>query len=222
MDPDDQRSHAEANGLPNGTLEDTPNTELTMVRDDLASIPEYSLPAGYRFRTYRAGDDAVWVSLHRIGEPFIHVSHRLFEEQFGGAMDALDDRMFFVETLAGQPVGTITAWWEKDRHALDESGRIHWVIVHPEHRGLGIAKAMMTKAMRRLLRSHARAMLGTSARRLHALKLYLDFGFLPKNAEMQDLDVARAWWHVQSVLEHPRLQEFLSRTPNVNYNDSGR
>jgi GNAT superfamily N-acetyltransferase len=187
------------------------NVSFHMVRDDLATFPTYELPAGYRFRMYREGDDVTWTDLQMAAEPFIRVTPELFVREYGNDLDALPERMFFVETEAGEPAGSISAWWERDRHNPTERGRIHWVVVHPNHQRRGITKPMMTRAMQRLAVSHPSAMLGTSSGRIWAVKVYLDFGFYPDPAEVEATpQVAEAWHSVQQRLNHPLLAKFLS------------
>ena len=61
----------------------------------------YELPAGYRFRMFREGDDVTWTDLHVAAEPYIQVTPALFIREYGSDRDALPDRMFFVETDSG-------------------------------------------------------------------------------------------------------------------------
>ncbi|GAB3422831.1 GNAT family N-acetyltransferase [Flindersiella endophytica] len=186
------------------------NASVLMVRDDVAGFPLHELPAGYRFRLYREGDDVTWTELQLAAEPYVEVTPALFVREFGADRDALTDRMFFVETVDGEPAASITAWWERDRHSPTERGRIHWVVVHPDHQRRGLTKPMMTRAMQRLARSHSSAMLGTSAGRTWALKVYLDFGFYPDPAELEAKpEVAAAWRDVQERLDHPLLARSL-------------
>ena len=181
-----------------------------MIRDGVADFPLHDLPAGYRFRTYGEGDDRVWTNLHLAAEPYIKVTPDLFINEFHADRDALTDRMFFVETSEGEPAASISAWWERDRYNPTERGRIHWVVVHPDHQRRGITKPMMTRAMQRLALSHRKAMLGTSSGRTWALKVYLDFGFYPDPVELESKpDVAAGWRGVQECLNHPLLAENL-------------
>lgn len=183
-----------------------PNVEVTMVRATLLDIPIYPLPPGYRARMYREGDAETWTAIQLAAEPFIKVTPELFWSQYGDALDALPDRMFFIETDAGEPAASISAWWERDRNNPDDRGRIHWVVVHPAHQRRGLTKPMMTLAMQRLARSHRAAMLGTHAVRPYAIKVYLDFGFLPDEAEMRAKpEVAEAWHLLATQLPHPEL-----------------
>jgi GNAT superfamily N-acetyltransferase len=185
-----------------------PDYSFTMLRGDLAAIPQYTLPAEYRFRLYQPGDGAAWRALHLAAEPFITVTEDFFEREFGDHVDALPDRMFFVEAADGTIAGTITAWWEQVRENPGGRGRIHWVAVHPAHQRRGLTKSMMTVAMERLAQSHTSALLGTSSGRPWAVKVYLDFGFRPEPSELADPQVYAAWTAVQSVLHHPALTSF--------------
>jgi GNAT superfamily N-acetyltransferase len=188
----------------------TTNVSVHMIRDDMVDFPQYQLPAGYRFRMYRDGDDVTWTNLHIAAEPFFEVTPELFVREYGEHRDALPDRMFFVETETGEAIASISAWWERDRHNPTEPGRIHWVVVHPNHQRRGITKPMMTRAMQRLAASHPSAMLGTSTGRIWALKVYLDFGFYPDPAEFESKpEVIAAWRQVQEQLNHPLLAKSL-------------
>lgn len=186
------------------------NTSVQMVRGDLNDFPVYELPAGYRFRMYEEGDERTWTELHVAAERYVEVTAELFGREFGADRDALPDRMFFVETVEGEPAGSISAWWERDRNKPAERGRIHWVVVHPNHQRRGLTKPMMTRAMRRLALDHPSAMLGTSSGRTWALKVYLDFGFSPDPVELDTKpEVAAAWRDVHQRLNHPVLARVL-------------
>ncbi|RIK38397.1 MAG: hypothetical protein DCC57_20940 [Chloroflexi bacterium] len=203
-----------ANRAPESTAPDNmplENTSFNMVRDDMQGFPLYELPPGYQFRTYQPGDDVTWTRLNQAAEPFFEVKPELWQSQFGGDVDALPGRMFFVTTGSGEVVGSITAWWEKERANPGERGRIHWVMVHPAHQGRGLSKPMMTRAMQRLAESHPAAVLGTSSGRIWAVKVYLDFGFLPNAEEIAEKpEVLAAWQQVQRRLNHPALGAWLA------------
>lgn len=187
------------------------NVKVYMVRDDMADFPRYELPPGYRFRMFREGDDVTWTTLQAAAEPFFEVTPALFIREYDANRDALPDRMYFVETEAGEPAASISAWWERDRHNRSERGRIHWVVVHPDHQRRGITKPMMTRAMERLAASHPSAMLKTSTGRVWAIKVYLDFGFYPDPVELESKpEVADAWLQLQSLLNHPLLEKSLA------------
>jgi GNAT superfamily N-acetyltransferase len=176
-----------------------------MVRDNCADIPRHVLAAGYRFRPFASGDDRLWTDLQQASEPLFDIADDLFNQQYGTHRADLPDRLWFVETEAGDAVASISAWWEHEPPTPRDRGRIHWVVVHPEHRRRGISKAMMTKAMERLARSHPSAMLGTSSGRPWAVKLYLDFGFRPDPGQLERPEIQQGWRDVQSILGHRTL-----------------
>ena len=134
----------------------------------------------------------------------------MVQRQFGDRLPALPNRMYFVETEVGRAIASITAWWDANWRDTGDWGRIHWVVVHPDYQRRGLTKPMMTHAMRRLAQSHARATLGTSAGRPWAVKVYLDFGFMPDPAELSDPKIYQAWQDVQTIIQHPVLQTVLS------------
>jgi GNAT superfamily N-acetyltransferase len=199
---------------PSGESQSRPapeNVDVDMVRDDIVGFPQVELPRGYRFRMWRPGDDATWTAIQLAAEPYIKVTPELYVRQFGAHEDALPDRMFFVETDAGEAVASITAWWERDRYNPDERGRIHWVVVHPAHQRRGITKPMMTAAMTKLAQHYRKAMLGTSVGRVWAIKVYLDFGFYPDPNQWEKPEIREGWHRVQAQLNHPSLAHWIDR-----------
>ncbi|HTL52613.1 MAG TPA: GNAT family N-acetyltransferase [Planctomycetota bacterium] len=182
------------------------NVQVNMLRDSAAAVPQYALPAGYRFRIWRPGDDATWTTVQRRAEPFLTIGDDLFEKQFGDRRAALPERMFFVETAAGDAIGTISAWWKPEWRDGREWGQIHWVAVVPEHQGKGLSKPMMTHAMNCLLARHARTMLGTSTGRVYAIKVYLDYGFVPAPDEFSNPEILQGWKELNAILNHPLLK----------------
>lgn len=177
------------------------------------------LPSRYQIRTYVPGDEKIWTHIQRETEPFFAVGADLFEEQFGSQEQALFDRMFFLDHVDGSghaiSVGTATAWWQ-DEWTLDnqisrgEWAQVHWVAIRPQFQGKGLAKPLMDQVMQRMVRSHNRAMLGTSTGRIWAIKVYLDYGFVPDEDELSDPAVNKAWKQVHRILNHPNLAPLLA------------
>ena len=125
------------------------------------------------------------------------VNEQTFTKSFGGDLRAMERRCLFLVSPQGRDVGTTTAWYDR-KYAGQAWGRIHWVALSFEVQGKGLSKPMMTEAMNLLNRlGHRRAILGTQAPRLAAIKLYLDFGFVP---DMSVPDADRAWRMVQTHL----------------------
>lgn len=183
---------------------------VTMDCDSLKGFPHFALPMGYTIRGYQAGDEAAWIQLHKIGDSIstCEFNEALFRKEFGWDVESLRSRMFYVVAPDGEIVGTTTAWFTDEETSR---GRIHWVIVHPQHRQQGISKAMLGHAMQRLAQSHEQAMLVTSLDRPWAIKLYLDFGFLPAPSEASDPGHFDGWAALQKTLNHPRLADWLEQ-----------
>ena len=178
------------------------NYSVRMLRENMENIPQFPIPEGYAIRNYRRNEGHIWTRILKAGEPYMKIDDGLFDREFGRYLSVLEDRSFYLTTDAGEEIGTITAWWQN----IDGEvwGQIHWVVIHPDYQGRGLSKPMMSVAMTRLRQSHERCFLGTSTGRMAAIKVYLDFGFIP------DLSVENsraAWTEVASVLEHPILKE---------------
>lgn len=186
------------------------NVHVFMLRDSAAPTPQFALPAGYRFRNYRDGDETTWLDLQRRTEPYHQISDDLFRKTFSQAPETLPERMFFVQTDAGDDIGTITAWWKPDWRDGREWGQIHWVAVLPSHQGKGLSKPMMSHTMNVMLKHHQRTMLGTSTGRVYAIKVYLDFGFIPAPDQFSDPAILTGWREVQATLNHPLLKSLLA------------
>ena len=191
-------------------MTDLPDVGVHMIRPTLDDLPAWPLPAGYCVRPYCTGDIDAWVRLHRDAEPFFEVTEAHFQESFGAHLDALPDRMFFVQSTTGEDVGTVTAWWQDDWQGRGAWGQLHWVVVARAHQRRGLAKPMTLLALRRIAQDHDRAMLGTNAQRLWALKSYLDCGFTPDPAERTQAAVVDGWRAVQQTLHHPLVELWLN------------
>ena len=190
------------------TVVSVPGLDVSMECDDLVNFPRCTFPPGYAIRPYQPGDEGAWQHLHRIGDPLstADFNDAFFVDQFGSDLELLRSRMFYVVAANGEIAGSISAWFTDEQ---PQRGMIHWVIVHPGHRRRGLTKPMMTQAMERLAQSHQRAMLGTSLARPWAVKVYLDFGFLPAAAEWNDPLQVQGWASLQKRLNHPRLATWL-------------
>lgn len=178
------------------------NYSVRMIREHMEDIPQFPIPKGFAMRNYRPNEGAIWTRIQRAAEPHFDVDDQLFVREFKRDFRALEDRSFYLTTDAGEEIGTITAWWQPDLNGEDW-GQIHWVAIHPDYQGRGLAKPMMSVAMAYLKRFHERSFLGTSSGRIPAIKVYLDFGFYP---DLERENSQQAWAEVASVLEHPVLR----------------
>ncbi|MCE5279645.1 MAG: GNAT family N-acetyltransferase [Planctomycetaceae bacterium] len=175
---------------------------VMMVRLHMNDIPQNALPEGYTLRGMRNGDQALWVDIWRDAEPFFPIGEDLFEAQFGLDAALWARRCLLVFDSRGLAAATTSAWF--NRNFLGEDyGQIHWVATRRAYQGKGLAKAMMTEACNRLAKWHAKAFLGTQTKRTGAIRLYLDYGFVPL---IQSADDERAWDAVRRNLTHPNLE----------------
>ena len=179
------------------------NYGVRMTREDMNDIPEFALPEGFGIRNYRPDEGYIWTRIQKAAEPYIKVDDELFDREFGKRLKAMEDRSFYLITDDGEEIGTITAWWQDDWRGK-KWGQIHWVAIHPDYQGRGLAKPMMSVAMQCLKQSHERCFLGTATQRIAAIKVYLDFEFYP---DLEAEKSQEAWTEVASVLEHPILKE---------------
>ncbi|KPK59487.1 MAG: hypothetical protein AMK73_08615 [Planctomycetes bacterium SM23_32] len=175
---------------------------VNMVRPHLRGIPDVRFPAGFGIRSMRPGEASVWTDIQRDAEPFLDdITDELFYREFGSDLPATARRCFFIVDDRGVAVGTLSAWYDRDFKGQDH-GRIHWVAVRPAYRRRGLAKAGMSYALQRMAEWHERAYLVTQTKRLPAIRMYLDFGFVP---DLEPDGARQAWREVREQLPHPLL-----------------
>lgn len=188
--------------LPSGTRSSPPsgNEKIQMRRQSLTGIPDYPVAGGYRLRRYRRGDEVAWIAIHRVADPYHDATFTLFARAFGPDPALLAQRQYYLIDPGGTPVGTATAWFPPDNCA-GALGRVHWVAIHPEHQGRGLAKPLMSRVCRRLRElGHTQAYLTTSSARLPAINLYRHFGFEP---DVRNDREAAVWADLLAVLAAP-------------------
>ncbi len=186
-----QAAEAELEGMP-----------LIMIRPHLRDIPQAELPPGFSIRAMRPGEAGVWTDIERDAEPYLTVGDDLFYQEFGSDLPATLRRCFFIVNEKGVAVATISAWYSRDFKGQDW-GRVHWVATRPAYRRRGLAKAGLSYTLNRLAEWHERACLDTSTRRIPAIKMYLDFGFVP---DLDQPNAREAWRQVREALDHPALE----------------
>lgn len=150
--------------------------QLHMVfpEDKLERVSPPDIPAGYRLRTFREGDEQAYIQLmRRCG----------FEgwDAFASVLQmALPEGLFFiVHEASGEIVATaVSNHRPKSMHP--SGGELGWVAVDPDHRGKGLGRAVCSAVLRRMNRAgYSRVYLSTDDHRLAALKVYLKLGFVP-------------------------------------------
>lgn len=167
--------------------EGTKLINVRMVREDLDDIGVHPLPAGYTIRLFKKGDEGhferIWIEADEEGQ----AKEGLFEEEFGGKVDKVRERMHFVCDGSGRPVATATAWYNEDWQR-QSWGVVHWVAVAPEAQGEGLSKALMTAVLQRMKElGHERVYLITQTVRMRAIGVYFRFGFKPWRGSEEDV-----------------------------------
>jgi len=180
--------------------------EVFMIRPHLRDIPQVPFPAGFGIRAMRLDESALWTDIQRDAEPHFPIADDLFHSQFDDYLQATQWRSFIVTNEKGVGVGVVSAWFDRDFKGEDY-GMIHWIAIRQSYQGVGLGKAALSFALNQLSQWHERAYLGTQTRRIPAITMYLNFGFLP------DLDPPGArevWREVAAQLQHPALERALS------------
>jgi ribosomal protein S18 acetylase RimI-like enzyme len=177
--------------------------EVLMIRTNMEGLPHVAPPSGFRIRTYQEGDALEWVRIHELADQYNKVTLETFQCEFGYDIEAMRGRGFFIETDAGEVIGTATAWYDGAFEG-EPYGRVHWVAIIPEYQGRGLAKPLLSAVMEHLAQSHDKAYLVTSSARIPAIHLYLEYGFQPF---LHNVESLRAWDLVSTQLDHPLLRK---------------
>ena len=160
-----------------------PYAGLYMHRAPGSRIPENQLPDGYRFSLYNDGDEASWAKIEtsvlEFDSEFAALLH--FNEKFKPYAFELYKRCLFIERENGEKIATATAWWDK------AGGRrrpwLKWVAVIPRCQGLGLGKALVSKATKLMaeLEGDVGFYLHTQTWSYKAVNIYLAHGYQPTN-----------------------------------------
>lgn len=175
---------------------------VTMIRDNMKNILEIPFPDGFSIRPMKLDDGSLWTDIERDAEIYFPITDDIFYNEFGRDLQATQWRGFIITNDKGVGVGTITAWYNR-RFKGKDYGQIHWVAIRPAYQGKGLGKSALSYALNLLAQWHERCFLQTQTKRLNAIKLYLDFGFVP------DMDIPYAeeiWREVKINLRHPALE----------------
>lgn len=160
-----------------------------MALRNLAGAPVFAAPEGFGVRSWRPGDEEVWLSIHREADRFNTFGPDTFEKQFGGDAERLAVRQLYLCDAAGAAIGTSTAWFGDETRP--GWGRVHWVALRPGFQGRGLSKPLLFATLKRLAQlGHDKAYLTTDTQRRAAIGLYLAFGFEP---EVRNEEERSAW-----------------------------
>lgn len=157
-----------------------PYAEIWMVRTRELPINNFPLPNGFSLAFYQAGDDLAWAEIETAVAEFAREDEALkyFNRTFARHPEELEKRMVFIETEAGEKIGTATAWWKETadgaRYPL-----VHWVAIKPDYQGRGLSKPLMSKVLQVLqdLENHDSIVLHTQTWSHVAIQMYEKFDF---------------------------------------------
>lgn len=180
-----------------------------MLRKAGMPIPVFPLPQGFRFAMYQDGDESAWARIETSVDEFDSefAALMLFKEQFIPHKDELYRRCLFIETDEGVKVATTNAWWSfvyEDRRPsllkrIDARGEwlrgditkerrawIHWVSVDASYQGLGLGKAVVSRAMEimRDVEGDVDMYLTTQTWSYKAIDIYKKCGFEPTDEKI--------------------------------------
>ena len=176
--------------------------EIFMLRPNLDDIPVYELQKPFKLRNYHVGDEENWFQIYKAADQYNKIYSAMFKEYFGADEEKLGRRQFYICNADDETVATATSWYNEDYHG-ENLGRVHWVAVHPEYQGMGLAKPLISNVLQRLKGlGHEKCYLRTLSVRTPAICLYLSFGFRPDIRSEEDLQI---WQKIGQRLNHPEI-----------------
>ncbi|MDB5082266.1 MAG: hypothetical protein JWP00_4190 [Chloroflexi bacterium] len=174
---------------------------LVMVRENMAGLPSFQLPEGYKIRTFVKGDEHLWAKIEKLAGEFDNEERALehFQKEFGPFVAEMEDRCFILEDPQGEAIGTATAWYGTFENEI--RGRVHWVGIVPGYQGKKLSKPLLGAVMMRLAAQYQKAYLTTQTKSYRAVNMYLDFGFVPYNSNDSYETYIEGWQLMEGLLD---------------------
>jgi len=184
----------------------TRQLEMVWPYANLTSPPAVVVPAGYRLRTYRPGDDAAWFEV-------------MAEAGFGAwdepRLRPWRSRILPASWIVAEHIATgqlVATAFALHNHNEDHpcGGELGWVAARPEHQGHGLGMAVCAAVTARLLdMSYRNVHLYTEDFRLAALRTYFKLGYVPFfAATLRDTDeMTQRWQRVCAAVDWPFTPE---------------
>jgi mycothiol synthase len=168
------------------------------------------IPDGYQLRPYRDGDERPLLPLFaREGWELDSAHWRDYKDR------ALPNGLFILwHAASGIPVGTAGAIHNPrgPRYFFPFGGALADLIVHPEHRGRGLGRALTALVVNRLLDAgYEHLWLGVQGFRLPAIKTYLKTGFVPF---LHQTGLAERWERICAQIGWPYTPDLWPRALN--------
>ncbi len=177
-----------------------------MLEGDLTRLPQYELPAGYRFVAYTDNDRDAWIDIERSAKEFLSYEQGLeaWNRYYATRLEELPSRMFFIETNEGEKIATATALYDIYGRDLI-SGWLHWVAVKREYQGNGLSKPLITYVLREMNKlGYVHAKIPTQTTTWVACKVYMDLGFQPIEKNLSHS--YEGWKIIKALTNHNTLR----------------
>ena len=163
-----------------------PHAQFYMRREAGPPPANFPLPDGFKFSFYEDGDERSWArietSVLEFESEFAALMH--FKEKFIPYPDELCRRCLFIKNGDGNKIATATAWWS----VIEDLRRpwLQWVGVDPEYQGLGLGKALISRATELLmeLEGSGPLFLKTQTWSYKAVGIYRACGFEPTDEKL--------------------------------------
>lgn len=147
-------------------------------------LPVPDLPAGYRLRLFRDGDESSYLDLMKAVELGSWSHEELGKWRF---MTALPDGIFVVEHESTGVIAATAMACHRPTPACPNGGELGWVAARPGHTGMGLGKVVSLAVLHRLLSAGYRNIyLLTDDFRIPAIRTYLVMGFVPVISGRED------------------------------------
>ncbi len=136
------------------------------------------LPGGYRFDTYRNGDNEDWAEIEVAINDFDTKENavKYFNNNYVIDMDKLIKRYIAVRSPNDETVGFCIAW--HDHRGMQAIPALQWLAVHPNEQNNGIGRGLIAETLRRFFSFDEKSIyLHTQPWSYKAIRLYSAFGF---------------------------------------------
>jgi len=191
---------------------------MEMSGEKVLATPEAILPHGFAFRLHDGSEDDIlhWCRIETEVDEFDSQAEarEYFMEEFYPHMDDVQKRCTFIINNEGLPIATASGWFSHDKNG-DVVNRLHWVAVCPKYQGLGLGKAITTKAVNvcAKLAPGKEMWLSTQTHSHRAVVMYHNLGF---NMLAGHKEYTRAIQVLASVLAPEKVQELKESAVKLN------
>lgn len=165
-----------------------------------------TLPEGYTYKMYQAGDEEHWAELEYSVDEFPSKEEAIlyFHHTFAPYQELLTKRMCFIMSPSGTFVATATAW------NGDTYPRLHWVCTKPSEQGKGLGKAIVIYALHKFKDTDTGTIvLHTQTWSYKAIGLYGTLGFKISNTPLLGQQTAPQAYEILKAVMKPDLYDLV-------------